>query len=191
MPNSKSVLMSLSKAYPNRPSRSTALILDTLISAAFYFAGKWSPELKRNQSRDVLRLLLYKLYAPPGGSLFHRHARSSHAALAASCSLSRVWTCELISRLRSAGWIETHAPRLAGSQQQDISQYRPGRLLKRLLVMLTRSRERQKSRVNDRGQKVLSTQEVERNKTSLAKLIAELGQKLGPPGTNRRGINPG
>lgn len=160
------------------------LTLDTIINSAFFFVGKWHPDLKRNQSRDVLRALLYKLFAPRGGSLFHRRARSSHAALAEQLSLSREWTCTLISRLRSSGWIETFAPRLSGSQQQDISTFRPGKMLKRLLVLLLRSKQRsQKSRVNDPSQKVPTKQEVEKNKALLANLIAELGQKFTPKKT--------
>jgi hypothetical protein len=155
------------------------LTLDSIINSAFFFAGKWHPDLKRNQSRDVLRALLYKLFAPRGGSLFHRHARCSHAALAEQLSLSREWTCTLISRLRSSGWIETSAPRLSGSQQQDISTFRPGKMLKRLLVLLLRSKQRfGKSRVNESSQKVLTKEDIEKNKAFLANLIAELGQKF-------------
>jgi hypothetical protein len=157
------------------------LSLDQIWSATFFFAGKWHPDLKRNQSRDVLRALLYKLFAPRGGSLFHRHARCGHAALAEQLSLSREWTCTLISRLRSSGWIETFAPRLSGSQQQDISTFRPGKMLKRLLVLLLRSKQRsQKARVNDTSQKISTKEDVEKNKALLANLIAELGQKFTP-----------
>jgi hypothetical protein len=173
------VPMTLQENYATRRSSSTPL--DTIIASALFFAGKWCPELKRNQSRDVLRLILYKLYAPPGGSLFHRHARSSHAALAEKLDLSREWVCTLIARLREAGWLETSAPRLAGSQQQDISQYRPGRMLKRLLVMLLKSNQRvQNPRVNTSSQKLPTQEEVAKNKALLAHLIAELEQKFTP-----------
>jgi hypothetical protein len=171
--------MSLSKAYPNHPRTSTVLTLDTIIAAATFFAGKWCHELKRNQSRDVLRLLLYKLYAAPGGSLFHRHARSSHIALANSLNLSRVWTCELIARLRLAGWLETSAPRLPNGKQ-EVSTFRPGRMLKRLIIMLLRSKERShKSRVNDKRQQSPTKEQVEKNRAFLADLIQTLRQKLG------------
>ena len=155
------------------------LTLDSIINSAFFFAGKWHPDLKRNQSRDVLRALLYKLFAPRGGSLFHRHARCSHAALAEQLSLSREWTCTLISRLRSSGWIETSAPRLSGSQQQDISTFRPGKMLKRLLVLLLRSKQRfGKSRVNESSQKVPTKEDVEKNKSFLRKLQEDLALKF-------------
>jgi hypothetical protein len=160
------------------------LTLDTLVSAAFFFVGQWSPALKRNQSRDVLRLVLSKLYASREGSLFHRRARSSHAALAEKLDLSREWVCTLLGRLRDTGWIETEAPRLSGSQHQDITRFRPGRMLKRLLVMLLKSRQRpQKARVNSSSQKIPTKEEVEKNKSLLANLIAELGQKFTSKGS--------
>jgi hypothetical protein len=156
------------------------LTLDTIVNSAFFFAGKWHPDLKRNQSRDVLRALLYKLFAPRGGSLFHRHTRCSHAALAEQLSLSREWVCTLLGRLQSTGWIQSSAPRLPNGRQ-EISLFKPGKMLKRLLVLLLRSNQRsQKHRVNDPSQKLPTKEDVEKNKAFLANLIAELGQKFTP-----------
>jgi hypothetical protein len=164
----------------------TGLSLDTIISASTFFAGQWSPTLKGNQSRDVLRLVLNKLYGASQGNLFHARMRCSHAALAASCKLSREWTCTLVGRLRQAGWIETHAPRLPDGKQEE-TLFRPGRMLKRLLVMLLRSRQRQRSsRVNDRPQKLPTKEEIARNKALLAEMLASLSHKLAPPGGQRR-----
>src|SRR5215204_4926017 len=106
---------------------SSTLTLDQIWSATFFFAGKWHLDLKRNQSRDVLRALLYKLFVPRGGSLFHRHARCSHAALAEHLSLSREWVCTLLGRLQSKGWIQSSAPRLPNGQQ-EISLFKPGKM---------------------------------------------------------------
>src|SRR5215204_994765 len=117
------------------------LSLDTLISASTFFVAKWTPALKLNQSRDVLRLVVNKLYGASQGNLFHARMRCSHAALAASCELSREWTCTLIGRLRQAGWRETSAPRLPDGKQ-EVTTFRPGRMLKRLLVMLLKSKQR-------------------------------------------------
>lgn len=163
------------------------LTLDTIISASTFFAGKWSPALKLSQSRDVLRLLLNKLYGASQGNLFHARMRCSHAALAASCDLSREWTCTLIGRLRQAGWIVTSAPRLPDGRQ-EVTIFRAGRMLKRLLVMLLKSRQRhpQQSRVNDQPQKTPTKEEVERNKAFLADLRQSLMQKLTPPGGQNR-----
>lgn len=152
--------------------------LDTILSASFFFVGKWSPALRRNQSRDVLRAILCKLYGANRGSPFHMKARCSHAAIADSLGLSREWVCTLIGRLRVAGWLETSAPRLPDGTQ-EITIFRPGAMLKRLLVMLLKSKQRpHKSRVNDTSQKVPTKEEVEKNKSFLANLIAELGQKF-------------
>jgi hypothetical protein len=162
------------------------LTLDTIISASTFFAGQWSAMLKGNQSRDVLRLVVSKLYGASHGSLFHARIRCSHSALADACDLSREWTCTLIGRLRQAGWIETHAPRLPDGKQ-EVTTFRAGRMLKRLLVMLMKSRQRhpQQHRVNDRKQELPTREEMVRNKALLADLLASLSQKLGPPGKKR------
>src|SRR5215208_8148440 len=126
---------------------SGVLALDSILSATFFFSGKWTPALKRNQSGETLRLILCKLYGANRGSLFHARMRCSHAALADSLDLSREWTCKLIARLREAGWITTEARRLPDGKQ-EITIFRPGAMLKRLLVMLLKSRQRpQKHRV--------------------------------------------
>src|SRR5215203_3625289 len=118
------------------------LTLDTILSAISFFSGKWTPALKRNQSGETLRLILCKLYGASRGSLFNAQARCSHAALADSLDLSREWVCKLIARLREAGWITTHAPRCSGSQQQEVTVFGVGGTLKRLLVMLLKSKQR-------------------------------------------------
>jgi hypothetical protein len=152
--------------------------LDTLTSSATHFAGKWDPALKRNQSRDVLRLVIAKLCGVSHGHVFSAHVRASHAALGDTVGLSREWTCKLIARLREAGWIRTEAPRLPDGTQ-EITIFRPGRMLKRLLVMLLKSKQRQPfHRVNDQSQQTpLNKDQVERNKTFLRQLVEELAAK--------------
>jgi hypothetical protein len=181
--------MTLPQTYPARSGSS--IPLDTIANAATFFAGQWTPALKLNQSRDVLTLVLSKMYGASQGSMFHARMRCSHAALADSCSLSRVWTCELISRLRSTGWLKTSAPRLPNGKQ-EITTFTPGKMLKRLLIMLLRSKQRShKRRVNDHNQKIPSTEDIVKAKAFFADLIQTLGQKLGPPGAKGSGINPG
>jgi hypothetical protein len=157
-----------------------ALSLDAICNSATYFSGKWSPELRRNQSRDVLRTVLSKLYGASHGSLFHARMRCSHAALAGACGLSREWTCKLVARLRAAGWVDTHAPRLAEGKQQEVSTFRPGRMLKRLLVMLLRSRQRS-GRVNDCSQKLPNKEDIEKGRQFLSELRSMLTRKLTHP----------
>jgi hypothetical protein len=160
----------------------TILTLDTILSATFFFSGKWTPSLKRNQSGETLRLILCKLYGASRGSLFHAQMRCSHAALADSLDLSREWVCKLVSRLRVAGWITTEARR-SPDGKQEITIFRAGQMLKRLLVMLLKSQQRKRGsrvRVNDSSQKLPRKEDVEKNKAFLANLIAELGQKFTP-----------
>jgi hypothetical protein len=155
-----------------------SITLDSIVSSAIFFSAKWNSELKRSQSRDVLRLIICKLYGSSRGSLFHSHVRCSHAAIADSLDLSREWTCKLIGRLREAGWLQTHAPRLPDGKQ-EITIFSPGRMLKRLLVMLLRSRQRQhKSRVNETSQNFPTKEEVEKNKAFLADLRQSLLDKM-------------
>jgi hypothetical protein len=152
--------------------------LDTINNSALFFSAKWEPTLKRSQSRDVLRAIINKLYGSSHGAIFHAKARCSHAALGNSLNLSREWTCKLVSRLRDAGWITTEAPRRPDGTQ-EVTIFRPGRMLKRLLVMLLRSRQRQHhSRVNTTSQKIPTKEEVEKNKSFLADLREILTQKL-------------
>lgn len=153
------------------------LSLDTISNAATYFAGQWSPALKLNQSRDLLRLVLSKMYFPSQGNLFHARIRASHAALADSLDLSREWTCKLVGRLRAERWLETSAPRLPDGKQ-EISIFRPGRRLKKLLVMLLKSKQRVKNRVNTSSQKIPSKEQIEKNLQFLRGLQQEIAGKM-------------
>jgi hypothetical protein len=111
------------------------LALDNILSATFFFAGKWTPALKRNQSRDLLRHLLCRLYGASKGKLFHARLRASHASLGAELGLSREWICKLAGRLQAAGWIEYRALRLPDGTF-EIGEFSVGRRLKRVLCML-------------------------------------------------------
>jgi hypothetical protein len=123
------------------------LALDAICNASFFFAGKWAPELKRNQSRDLLRHLLCRLYGTSKGSLFHAKVRASHANLGAELGLSREWVCKLGRRLQDAGWINYRALRLPDGRH-EIGVFSVGRTLKRLFCMLLGYRK-PKRRVND------------------------------------------
>jgi hypothetical protein len=168
--------MQLIASYKN-PS-SSSISLDTICNSATYFVGKWNPDLKRNQSRDALTLIISKLYGSSHGSLFKSRIRSSQEALASTLDLSREWTCKLIARLRESKWITTEAPRLPDGTQ-EITTFRPGKMLKRLLVMLLKSKQRSQNRVNDQSQKIPTKEERERSKALFGGLIEELAKKLG------------
>src|SRR5512144_1924137 len=126
------------------------LTLDAICNASFYLAGEWSPALKRNQSRDLLRHLLCRLHGASKGNLFHARIRASHASLGAELGLSREWVCKLGQRLQDAGWIHYQALRLPDGKY-EIGIFSAGKYLKRLLCMLLGYRK-PKRRVNDFSQ---------------------------------------
>jgi hypothetical protein len=117
------------------------------------------------------------MYFPSQGNFFHARIRASHAALGASLDLSREWTSKCVGKLRDAKWIETFAPRLPNGKQ-EITIFRPGKMLKRLLVMLLKSKQRSKNRVNTPSQVIPTKEQIEKNKTFLADLIATVGKKM-------------
>jgi DNA-binding Lrp family transcriptional regulator len=130
------------------------LALDTVLSATFCFVARWSPALKRNQSRDLLRFLLCRLYDQSRGQLVHGQIILAQTTLARKLGLSRQWVGELLDRLQEAGWIEHYAPVLDDGMRGSTI-FRVGRQLKRLLMMLLKSRKRKtptKSDVHNRWQ---------------------------------------
>jgi hypothetical protein len=116
-----------------------SLALDTILSATFHFVTKWSPELKRNQSRDLLRFLVCKLYDQGRGELGNAQITLAQGTLARKLGLSRTWVNILVGRLKEAGWIDYYAPALLdGTRASSI--FRVGNTLKRLLVMLAKAK---------------------------------------------------
>jgi Crp-like helix-turn-helix domain len=154
------------------------LTLDAICNAAFYFAGEWSPALKRNQSRDLLRHVLCRLHGASKGQLFHARLRASHASLAHAVGLSREWVCKLSGRLVAAGWIEYTALRLPDGTY-EIGVFRPGRMLKRLLCMLLGYRK-SKRRVNDFSHS-FPLPEIEREKSFSYTQKRRLEREQEPP----------
>jgi len=117
------------------------LALDVVLSAVFFFAGKWTPALKRNQSRDLLRFLLCRLYDQGRGNLGRAQLTLAQGTIAWKLGLSRQWVGELLDRLQDASWIEFYAPVLDDGMRGSTI-FRVGRQLKRLLVMLLKSKRR-------------------------------------------------
>ena len=157
---------------------SRVLALDAICNASFYFAGEWSPALKRNQSRDLLRHVLCRLHGASKGQLFHARLRASHASLADAVGLSREWVCKLSGRLVAAGWIEYTALRLPDGTY-EIGCFRPGRMLKRLLCMLLGYRK-PKRRVNNFSQS-FPLPETEREKIFSSAKKQQLEYEKKPP----------
>jgi len=130
------------------------LALDTILSATQFFVGKWSPDLKGNQSRDALRFLLCRLYDKGRGQLMNAQLPLAQTTLANKLDLSRQWVGELVGRLRDAGWIDYYSPKL-GDGTNGSTVFRIGPQLKRLLITLIKSRpikKPMKSAANNRWQ---------------------------------------
>ncbi len=133
---------------------SRVLALDTILSATFCFVDRWTPALSRNHSRDLLRFLILRLYDQSRGQLLNAQLTLAQGTLARKLGLSRQWVGELLARLQEAGWVEYYAPVLPDGMRAS-SIFRIGGQLKRLLVMLLKSKRRKtpaKSDVNKRWQ---------------------------------------
>jgi len=123
----------------------STLALDTIVSATGFFVGRWTPALRRNQSRDLLRFLLCKLYDQSRGRLIQAHITLAQGTLARKLGLSRQWVGILLQRLHEAGWLEYHAIVLPDGMRSSCH-FRIGRQLKRLLITLHKARTRKRSR---------------------------------------------
>src|SRR5215471_783097 len=153
--------------------------LDTVVASLAYFLPKWTPALGRNASRDLLRLVVCKLYGASKGNLFQAQIQASQEALAASVGRSRVWTNQLVARLKAEGWLEVYAPRLPDGKFLPCL-FWPGRRLKRLLCMLAGYRRPHGSRVKSTRLSVpLSQAERERSLSFLRGLREQLATQLG------------
>jgi DNA-binding Lrp family transcriptional regulator len=119
------------------------LALDTILSATGFFVGKWTSSLKRNQSRDLLRFLLCRLYDQSRGRLMVAEITLAQGTLARKLGLSRQWVGILLQRLQDAGWLEYHADILPDGMRSSCI-FRIGRQLKRLIVMLTKAKPRKR-----------------------------------------------
>ncbi len=155
------------------------LDLDTICNASTYWSQRWQPALRRNQSHRVLTLVVSKLFGASYGYVFRARVRASHASLASSLELSREWVCEMIHRLRQAGWLRTTARRLPDGTQ-EVTEFRAGPSLKRMMVMLLKAKQRHKNnRVNNRSQENPTPEQIEKGKAFLQGLIVDLTDKLG------------
>ena len=159
------------------------LTLDMILSATTFFVRKWSPELTRNQSRDLLRFVLCRLYDQGRGKLVGTQLTLAQDTLARKLGLSRQWVGILLARLAQAGWITYTAPWVAaGIRGSTIIGI--GRQMKRLLIMLAKSRPRKtpaKSAANDRWQfsplfreKILSSIQTQEEKPLTLKTLKKI-----------------
>jgi len=117
------------------------LTLDQIWSATSTFTVKWSEGIESNKAHRVLHYLLCRLYDTGRGNLINAHLTLAQTTLSKKLSISRQWVGELVSRLDREGWIEHSSEKLPdGTNGSTV--WRAGRMLKRLLVMLLKSRQR-------------------------------------------------
>ena len=115
------------------------LTLDQIWSATSTFTVKWSKGLESNKAHRVLHYLLCRLYDEGRGQLVNASLTLAQTTLSTKLGISRQWIGELVSRLERAGWVEHSAQKLPdGTNSSTV--WRVGRMLKRLLVMLGKSR---------------------------------------------------
>jgi len=154
------------------------LTLDNILAATAFFVGKWMPALKRNQSRDVLRLLICKFYGASNGNLFHAQIQASQDDLASRLDLSREWVCKLLSRLEAKGWIISKAIRLPDGKFLPCY-FRPGGQLKRVLCILLKYRRKPRpNRVNNSSQYIPSPEVRKKSLLFIRKLKEILSKKM-------------
>src|SRR6476646_776271 len=118
---------------------SGTLALDTILSAMNFHARQWSPELKRRQSRDLLRFLTIRLYGEGQGSLQAASLTISQSALADKIGITREWCNRLLAQLKDEGWIQYSCSRRPDGLRTTCT-YAIGNLMRRLLIMLNKSR---------------------------------------------------
>jgi DNA-binding Lrp family transcriptional regulator len=116
------------------------LTLDTILSATDFFSTKWSQGIESNKAGRVLRFLVCRLYDEGRGQLVNANLTLAQTTLSKKLGISRQWIGELVARLSAAGWIEHHSTKLPNGTNSS-SVWRVGRMLKRLLVMLSKSRQ--------------------------------------------------
>jgi len=120
---------------------SSTLALDTILSATEFFSAKWSQGIESNKAGRVLRFLLCRLYDEGRGNLVNARLTLAQTTLSQKLGISRQWIGELVSRLERAGWLEHSSSKLPDGTNSS-SVWRVGRQLKRLLVMLSKSKRR-------------------------------------------------
>lgn len=155
----------------------SVLTLDNIVSATSFFSAKWTPALKRSQARDLLRLVVCKLYGVSHGRVFHAHVRASQSGLAADLGISREWCNQLVGRLVAARWLHYATERLPNGKF-EVGIFRPGRTLKRLLCVLLGYRQRRSRHVKLPSQKIPSPKQIEENKKFFSQLLTDLTAEL-------------
>lgn len=97
-----------------------------------------SDHLQSNKARDLLRYVVCRLYDQGSGHLMNAQLSLAQTTVAKKLGISRQWVGTLVQRLEETGWL-VHASEKLPDGTNGSTIWRFGRLLKRLLVMLTKS----------------------------------------------------
>jgi hypothetical protein len=117
------------------------LALDSILSATFHFTIKWSSHLQSNKARDLLRYLVCRLYDEGRGNLMNAQLELAQTTVARKLGISRQWVGVLVQRLEETGWL-IHANEKLPDGTNGSTRWRIGRMFKRLLVTLAKSKQR-------------------------------------------------
>jgi hypothetical protein len=117
------------------------LALDSILSATFHFATKWSSQLQSNKARDLLRYIVCRLYDEGRGQLMNTQLCLAQTTVARKLGISRQWVGTLVQRLEETGWLIHTSEKLPDGTNGSTT-WRIGRMFKRLLIMLTKSNRR-------------------------------------------------
>jgi len=129
------------------------LSVDNIISALSYRLRRWDKPLSRTAASELLRTFVCRFYGQTPTNIFRSRIRSSQAALADHAGISREWTCTLLGRMRSSGWIEYRAVRQQDGRFAPIV-FRAGKKLKRLIMILLGARRKKSNHVKSRSQSI-------------------------------------
>jgi DNA-binding Lrp family transcriptional regulator len=119
----------------------STLTLDQIWSATSHFSIEWSKGIESNKAHRILHYLLCRLYDEGRGQLVKASLTLAQTTLSKKLGISRQWIGELVQRLEREGWIQHESPKLPDGMNGSTT-WRVGRTLKRLLVMLLKSRQR-------------------------------------------------
>ena len=120
---------------------SGVLTLDQIWSATSHFSIEWSEGIESNKAHRILHYLLCRLYDEGRGNLVNATLTLAQTTLSKKLGMSRQWIGTLVHRLGEAGWVEHYSPKLPNGTNGS-TVWRAGRMLKRLLVMLAKSKQR-------------------------------------------------
>ena len=123
----------------------SVLTLDQIWSATSTFTVRWSEGLESNKAHRVLHYLLCRLYDEGRGQLVNARLTLAQTTLSKKLGISRQWVGKLVNRLERAGWVE-HVSQKLPDGTNGSTLWRIGCQLKRLLVMLSKSRGGEKLR---------------------------------------------